>query len=141
MRTAKLILLLLPMLAFAVHATGEASKHPVDVEAPVLCSECHQDARSAMDHTPEFGSLRHRFAAMQNKQNCGICHAEAFCSDCHAHKEVLKPSEKFSDAPERSIQHRGDYLNQHKIDGKVNPALCMKCHGRQNNERCRTCHK
>ena len=145
MRTAKLILLLLPLLAIALYATvnhaGEAVKHPVEVESPVICGECHQDARSAMDHTPEFGRLRHRFLAAQNKQSCGVCHVEAFCSDCHAHKEVLKPSDKYKDAPERSLPHRGDYLNQHKIDGKVNPASCMKCHGRQNNERCRTCHR
>lgn len=145
MRTPKLILLLLPVLVLALHApvglAGAASQHPVEVEVPVLCSECHQDARSSMDHTPEFGRMRHRFVASQNKQSCGVCHVEAFCSDCHAHKEVLKPSDKIKDAPERSAPHRGDYVSQHKIDGKVNPALCMKCHGRQNNERCRTCHR
>ena len=146
MRSAKLILLLLPMLALvAIYATvsqaGSVAKHPVDVEAPVVCSQCHDDTRSSMDHTPEFGRFRHRFVASQNKQTCTICHVESFCSDCHAHKEVLKPSDKVKDSPERDVPHRGDYLNQHKIDGRINPASCMKCHGRQNNERCGTCHK
>lgn len=145
-RAIKLIfLLLLVVLVQTVSAPGSfaasAMKHPVEVEVPAICSQCHQDWRSGLDHTAEFGKFRHKFMAQQNKQACGVCHVESFCSDCHANKEFLKPSDKFKDSPERSLPHRGDYLNQHKIDGKVNPASCMKCHGRQNNERCKTCHK
>lgn len=135
-------LLLLPIVALALFASagiaGTALKHPVDVD---ICSKCHTDWRASMDHTAEFGKFRHRFMAAQNKQTCGLCHAESFCSDCHANKEQLKPSDKYKDAPERALPHRGDYLNQHKIDGRINPASCMKCHGRQNNERCKICHK
>jgi len=140
-----MVLLLLPVLVLMVYGSGSfagtAGKHPMEVEGPVICSECHQDSRSSMDHTAEFGKFRHRFVAQQNKQACDVCHVESFCSDCHAHKEYLKPSDKFADSPERALPHRGDYLNQHKIDGKINPASCMKCHGRQNNERCSVCHK
>jgi len=140
-----MVLLLLPALILAVYApnsvAGTAMKHPVEVDVPAVCSQCHQDWRGAMDHTPEFAKLRHKFLALQNKQACTVCHVESFCSDCHAHKEYLKPSDKFKDAPARDLPHRGDYLNQHKIDGKINPASCMKCHGRQNNERCKACHR
>ena len=140
-----ILLLLLPVFTLVLCASlgtaGTALKHPVDVELPVICSQCHTDWRAALDHTPEFGKIRHRFSAQQNEQACGLCHKEAFCSDCHAHRDELKPSQKYSDSPERALPHRGDYLNQHKIDGKINPASCMKCHGRQNNERCRTCHR
>lgn len=138
-------LLLLLVIALLVHVqdgkAGAVAKHPAEVEAPVFCSQCHDDWRGSLDHSPEFGGLRHKFSARQNKQTCGLCHVESFCSDCHGNKEPLKPSDKFKDAPERTLPHRGDYLNQHKIDGRVNPASCMKCHGRQNNERCRICHK
>ena len=140
-----IMLLLLPVLVLTLYAldgTAEtAMKHPVEVEAPALCSPCHQDWRAAMDHTAELGKIRHKFMAAQNKESCGVCHVESFCSDCHAHKEFLKPSDKYKDSPERDLPHRGDYLNQHKIDGRINPASCMKCHGRQNNERCKTCHR
>jgi hypothetical protein len=138
-------LLMLPVLALALYACAStksmAPKHPMEVTAPVMCSECHMDWRAALDHSADFGGIRHRFLAQQNKQACGTCHSESFCSDCHAHKEELKPSDKFKESPERALPHRGDYLNQHKIDGRINPASCMKCHGRQNNERCRTCHR
>jgi len=140
-----LFLVVLPVLAFvlnvSVSTASAAAKHPVEVEAPVICSQCHADWRASMDHSAEFGRLRHKFSASQNGQVCGICHKESFCADCHAHKEELKPSDKYKDAPERALPHRGDYLNQHKIDGRINPASCMRCHGRQNNERCRTCHR
>jgi len=138
-------LLLLPVIALLVSVQGSsaapAAKHPAEVETPVFCSQCHTDWRASLDHSAEFGGLRHKFSARQNKQACGLCHVESFCSDCHTHKEQLKPSDKYKDAPERTLPHRGDYLNQHKIDGRINPASCMKCHGRQNNERCRACHK
>jgi hypothetical protein len=140
-----MFLMLLPLFALSLYGStgtaGTALKHPMEVEAPVICSQCHADWRAAMDHSAEFGGLRHKFSARQNKQTCGLCHAESFCSDCHAHKDELKPSDKYKDSPERALPHRGDYLNQHKIDGRINPASCMKCHGRSNNERCKTCHK
>ena len=137
-------LLLFPMLAavlFAcVHTQSMAAKHPTEVTGFPICSECHTDSRAVMDHTGDF-STRHKFYAAQNKQACTVCHNESFCSDCHAHKEELKPSDKYKDSPERSLPHRGDYLNQHKIDGRINPASCFPCHGRQNNERCKACHR
>ena len=105
-----------------------------------ICSDCHTDARGSLNHTSDFYT-RHKFFAAQSKQTCGVCHKESFCSDCHAHKEELKPSDKYKDSPELALPHRGDYLNQHKIDGRVNPASCFPCHGRQNNERCKVCHK
>lgn len=145
MRTNLIMLLILSALAIFLYASAGAAaaalKHPVEVEVPVICGQCHADWRASMDHSAEFGGFRHKYAAMQNKQACGLCHAESFCSDCHAHKEQLKPSDKYKDSPNRALPHRGDYLNQHKIDGRINPASCMKCHGRQNNERCRVCHK
>jgi hypothetical protein len=29
----------------------------------------------------------------------------------------------------------------HRIEGKLDPASCYRCHGRANNERCVACHK
>jgi len=114
--------------------------HPVEVTGMPVCGDCHTDGKAALNHTNDFGK-RHKFFAAQNSRQCGVCHKESFCSDCHAHKEELKPSDKYKDSPERSMPHRGDYLNQHKIDGRINPASCMKCHGRSNNERCKVCHR
>ena len=126
-------------VACAAHQSM-AKKHPMEVQGMPVCSTCHTDGRAALDHNTDF-ITRHKFYASQQKMTCELCHAPAFCADCHAHKEELKPSDKYKDAPQRTMPHRGDYLNQHKIDGKLNPASCFPCHGRQNNERCKQCHR
>jgi hypothetical protein len=126
---------------YACATTGSYMKvHPVEVTEAPICSECHEGDKAALNHTPDY-ELRHRFYAEQRSQVCNLCHKESFCSDCHANKEELKPSDKFKDSPKRSLPHRGDYLTQHRIDGRINPAPCLKCHGRNNNARCRACHK
>lgn len=144
-KTIKLLfLLVLPAVISVLYACATtqsmAAKHPTEVAAPAICSQCHKDSRAAMDHTADFGES-HKFSARQNSRACTICHQQSFCSDCHGNNEELKPSDKFRDAPGRLLPHRGDYMNQHKIDGKINPASCFPCHGRQNNERCRVCHR
>jgi len=142
--TTKIILLLAMALVFGLYACAHtasiATSHPVEVTGLPICSDCHQDGRASLDHTSNY-TARHRFYAEQQSKSCTVCHKESFCSNCHAHKEELKPSDKFKDSPELSMPHRGDYLNQHRIDGRINPASCMKCHGRSNNERCRLCHR
>jgi hypothetical protein len=119
------------------HST--AKKHPVGVPTMPVCSDCHKDWKTALDHRTDY-ITKHKFYALQQKGTCDICHVESFCADCHANKEEIKPSDKYKDQPARSMPHKGDYLNQHKIDGKINPASCFPCHGRQNNEQCRVCH-
>ncbi len=136
-----LLMALVPILGMyaCAHTASYATSHPVEITGFPICSDCHTDWRAAMDHTSDYAE-RHRFYAGQHSGACIICHKESFCSDCHAHREELKPSDKYPDSPERTMPHRGDYLNQHKIDGQIDPASCMKCHGRSNNERCAQCH-
>lgn len=126
---------------YACAQTKSAARlHPMTLEKAPVCSDCHDDERTAMNHTADW-NVRHKFSASRKKRNCGVCHAESFCTDCHASKEELKPSKKYKDSPERAFPHRGDYISRHKIDGRINPASCLKCHGRQNNKRCKKCHK
>jgi hypothetical protein len=141
-RTMMLFMLVALLAGLSACSTERtlAKWHPVEVQAPAICSNCHNDFRKAMDHTAGFGES-HRYLAAQRQQVCNLCHAESFCSDCHTHKEEIKPSDKYADSPERELPHRGDYLSQHMIDGRINPASCFKCHGRNNNRRCLTCHR
>ncbi len=128
------------IIVSCAQTTSMAAKHPVDVIKMPLCSDCHTDWRASLNHTANFDT-RHRFYASQRRQACLLCHRESYCADCHAHKEEIKPSDKYKDSPDLAMPHRGDYLTQHKIDGRINPASCFPCHGRQNNERCRACHR
>jgi len=133
------LVLILGMYGCA-HTTSMVTQHPVEVTGFPICSDCHTDWRAALDHTSDYYT-RHRFYAEQQSRACNVCHKESFCSDCHAHREELKPSDKYQDSPERTLPHPGDYITQHQIDGRINPASCMKCHGRSNNERCSECHR
>ncbi len=136
-----LVLVSLLLMTYACAARRSFPRvHPVEFEEAPQCSYCHEDDLAALSHTADF-NVRHKFHAAQRKQICNICHQDSFCSDCHANKEEIKPSDKFKDSPQRFVPHRGDYLQQHRIDGRINPVPCMKCHGRNNNARCKGCHR
>ena len=139
------LLLMLSLLYACANTNSLPRTHPEDVRGLGMprpnCSECHTDSWSALNHRAPNYLAKHRFYAASSRQVCSMCHTESFCNDCHTRKDEIKPSDKFSDQPERWLPHRGDYLSQHKIDGRINPVSCVKCHGRQNNQRCATCHK
>ncbi len=122
--------------------------HPQELATgPVSCSECHQDeqrgtmkAFASFNHSPSF-VRNHRFYASGDDRLCSICHKGSFCADCHTNNVEMKPSIKYGNRPDRMMQHRGNFLTLHKIEGKLDPASCYRCHGRTNNERCVTCHR
>src|ERR1039457_1693132 len=124
------------------------ASHPEALgEGRVDCSECHEDQIKGIlkpyetfKHSFEF-IRQHRLFAGQNERLCAVCHHTSFCNDCHANEVEIKPSMKLGNRPDREIPHRGDYLTMHRIDGKVDPASCYRCHGRTNNEKCIICHK
>src|SRR5690242_2753436 len=111
------------------------------------CSECHEDqqkgtmkAYAAFSHTPAFVK-NHRFYAANDDRLCSICHKSSFCADCHTNKVEMKPSYRYGYRPDRVMPHRGDFITRHKIEGKLEPASCYRCHGRADNERCSACHR
>jgi hypothetical protein len=122
--------------------------HPEEVTSgPVSCSECHEDqqkgtmkAFSAFNHTPAFVK-NHRFYAASDDRLCATCHKASFCADCHTQRVEMKPSTKYGNRPDRELPHRGDFLTLHKIEGKLDPGSCYRCHGRTNNARCIVCHR
>jgi hypothetical protein len=116
-------------------------------EGRVACSECHEDQirgilkpYASFNHTPLFVK-DHRFYVGQDNRLCAGCHAQSFCTDCHANEVEIKPSTKLGDRPDRELIHRGDFITRHKIEGKIDPTGCYRCHGRTNNEKCVTCHR
>jgi hypothetical protein len=124
------------------------ASHPEELaNGPVSCSECHEDqqkgtmkAFAAFNHSRAF-ITNHRFYAANDDALCAICHKGSFCADCHTNQAAMKPSLKNGDRPDRMMPHRGDFLTMHKIEGKLDPASCYRCHGRANNEQCVACHR
>lgn len=125
------------------------ASHPeaLAVGQQVNCSECHEDqqkgtlkAFAAFSHTQAFVK-NHRFYAATDDRLCTTCHKGFFCADCHTNSTEIKPSTKYGYRPDREMQHRGNFITLHKIEGKLDPASCYRCHGRSNNERCIPCHR
>ena len=123
-------------------------KHPEDLpQGRVDCLECHEKVSSgALKPYATFRHSRifidsHGTYARQGQNLCASCHKPAFCQTCHAGKEEMKPNTKLGDRPDRRAPHRGDYLIAHRIDGRLDPGSCIRCHGNKNDSRCRQCHK
>jgi len=124
------------------------ASHPEALgEGRVDCTECHEDQYKGVlkpygtfSHTSAF-IKNHRFLAASDDRLCASCHKGSFCADCHANELEITPPTKYGDRPDRELVHRGDYLTLHKIDGRIDPTGCYRCHGRANNEKCIVCHR
>lgn len=121
------------------------TRHPEDVgKGRPTCSECHEAGQAVpyarFDHTVSF-SENHRQEAYQNEKVCSMCHDQSFCNDCHVTHTELKPSVKNQTDTYRGTPHRGDYLSRHRIDARIDPTSCFRCHGNPKaSQNCVTCH-
>jgi len=147
------ILILLAVVLLVAACAGLQSnstlpaKHPNAAELgtmPKNCINCHERgeelAFERYVHTADFGKS-HRPEATQGEAICAMCHQTSFCNDCHATRVELKPSLKNQTETYRNAPHRGDYLSRHRIDGRVDPTSCFRCHGNPKSARsCASCH-
>lgn len=114
-------------------------------QSPKQCTDCHEArgenlAFGNFNHTANFAQT-HRQQAYQNEAVCSMCHQTSFCNDCHATRVELKPSDKNPTDTYRQMPHRGDYLSRHRIDGRVDPTSCFRCHGNPKSAAtCARCH-
>ena len=123
------------------------SRHPEELTLQDTdCLECHDDELTGnlkpygtFSHTNSF-LLRHGTYAGQARDLCNSCHGEPLCMECHATSDELMPSLKHGDRPDRDLPHRGDYIVQHQIDGRLDPGSCVTCHGNWNYGKCEQCH-
>ncbi|MBE0597797.1 MAG: cytochrome C [Desulfuromonadales bacterium] len=144
-------IVLLALLLLAACATMQGvwrapAQHPEELgPGRPTCTECHpardeQLPYERFDHSTFFMD-NHTVAAHQGEQVCRMCHATSFCNDCHATRVELKPSDRHKTETYRRMPHRGDYLTRHRIDGRIDPMSCFRCHGNPKTSRsCAPCH-
>jgi hypothetical protein len=110
-----------------------------------FCLDCHEETEGDFPykrfvHTMLF-SENHKHIANQHHQICAMCHQPSYCDECHGVRVELKPSLKNQIRTGRRMPHRGDYLSRHKIDGRVDPISCLRCHGNpKTTKTCKPCH-
>jgi hypothetical protein len=141
-----LTLMLMTIFDSAAAREPLPKEHPEELpKGNPICTKCHEAVDNDIvfkryNHTLYF-TENHRFEAYQNNNLCSMCHRQSFCSDCHAVETVLKPSIKNQSDTYRRTPHRGDYLIRHRIDGRIDPTSCFRCHGNPKAaERCVRCH-
>ena len=124
------------------------AQHPPEADlgrTRPVCSGCHETGTKGLafadfNHTPTFAD-NHRSVAGRQPQVCAMCHQQSFCNNCHSNGTELKPSLKNQTDTFQRMPHRGDYLTRHKIDGRIDPTSCYRCHGNPKTaQRCTTCH-
>jgi hypothetical protein len=122
-------------------------QHPEEIASKGRpnCLDCHERDDGVIVyadfvHTPDFTKL-HRFQAYQNPKVCAMCHQQSFCNECHVTRVELKPSILRQTDTYRRLPHRGDYLSRHRIDGRLDPTSCFRCHGNpKSSKNCNPCH-
>jgi hypothetical protein len=121
-------------------------RHPQeDGEDLRFCLDCHDESDEyfpfrRFTHTPFFAD-DHRLAANQSRNVCSMCHQPSSCDACHGVGIELKPSRRDPMGTHRRTPHRGDYLSRHRIDGRMDPVSCRRCHGNpRTTATCRPCH-
>ncbi|MBU0480080.1 MAG: cytochrome C [Proteobacteria bacterium] len=137
---------LIATAAFALAKEPLPREHPEKLpRGNPVCTDCHDAANDSIsfkrfNHTLYF-TENHKFEANQGSEVCSMCHRESFCADCHAADVELKPSIRNQSDTYRRTPHRGDYLARHRIDGRIDPTSCFRCHGNPKAaERCASCH-
>jgi len=145
-----LSLLLLSLAACAALDNGQdmPTRHmsAADLgEKPKNCTNCHVTRGDTLAfgnfvHTPTWLQT-HRQQAYQQERVCAMCHQTSFCNDCHVTGSELKPSLRHQGETYRQMPHRGDYLSRHRIDGRIDPTSCFRCHGNPKAaQTCARCH-
>ncbi len=143
-----LFLISLILAACAVFQTNFSPppEHPEPLNAGrPQCTDCHDSSDENFPYLKfnhdVFFVENHRVQAISGKSACDMCHKDNFCIECHGIRLELKPSLRKPSDPDRRMPHRGDFLSRHRIEGRINPVSCFRCHGSaETAERCVKCH-
>lgn len=153
------------------HAGIETSEQPVGEHVPTMatCTTCHDNAKASNAcercHT-NLASLRprehnrtdfmkeHAKVAQKLDANCGTCHAEESCQECHNGSDLVRVNLAGRDRQTLHMPrlfaisrgqgmtllkvHDANFRMTHGLAAKGKAQECQTCHDQQ--EFCSTCH-
>jgi len=105
-----------------------------------VCLECHEQdfvdgvELPALDSHNPLWAFDHGVAAKTDVMDCGACHQQAFCLECH---KAGFADEMGSFSNNLANIHRGDFSVSHPIAARTDQQLCSRCH---ENDFCVDCH-
>ncbi|ACH40375.1 cytochrome c [Citrifermentans bemidjiense Bem] len=139
MRNMLFICMLCLMSAlYAQQALAEKQQHKEYAEMKISeCNDCHKGEGVALNHDGDW-TRNHRTVASKANNNCGQCHTQSFCLDCHQGGGInadLSRSNFGRDYVPKS--HRSDFVNLHPLKAQDNPQTCYRCHDQKY---CNSCH-
>lgn len=101
------------------------------------CASCHKGEGVAPNHDDDW-TRGHRVLASKAGNNCGQCHAQSWCLDCHTGGGIER------DLSTRTFgrnyvpkSHRTNFMSIHPVKALDNPQTCNRCH---EPSYCNDCH-
>jgi hypothetical protein len=103
------------------------------------CSACHQDSGVMENHGASF-QREHRLLAQKATNNCGDCHLQSWCSDCHHGGNLDRTAGRSLSRRGESMPetHAADFISTHAIKATDDPQSCARCH--ETPRFCSDCH-
>ena len=101
------------------------------------CNACHKGEGISPNHDTDW-VRNHRLVADKSVNNCGQCHKQSDCLDCHQGGGIgadFRSTGSRRDFMPKS--HRTDFINIHPIQAASNPQQCYRCHEQK---QCLECH-
>lgn len=104
------------------------------------CVECHRGNGVSANHDATW-EHDHKATAQKQNANCGDCHQQSFCVDCH------KGGSGMDAAMDRGRSRRGEvmpfghepgFVATHQLQAR-DPRACYRCH--DSGEFCNDCHQ
>lgn len=139
MRNFLFSLMLVFLSTLYVHqALGQKQSHKEYAEMKISeCNECHKSEGVAPNHDSDW-VRGHRVLASKATKNCGDCHQQKYCLDCHSGGGTGDnlTLENFG-RDYKPGSHRGDWIDEHAIKATDNLQTCKRCH---DDRYCNECH-
>jgi hypothetical protein len=132
------VMLLVLSILYVQQAAAQKESHKEYRESAISeCNACHKSEGIAPNHDGDW-IRNHRTVAGKPVNNCGECHTQAYCLDCHKGGGI--DADLKTDAARRDYipnSHRSDFISIHPIQAAGNPQSCYRCHEQK---QCSQCH-
>ena len=131
-------MLLVLSILYVQQAAAQKENHKEYQESPISeCNSCHKSEGIAPNHDADWIRY-HRIIAEKPANNCGECHTQDYCLDCHKGGGIgadFRAEGSRRDFAPKS--HRSDFISIHPIIAAKNPQTCYRCHEQK---QCNQCH-